>query len=47
MDAYNALLIVLLAGSLTCFWRAWRSGEFLDVAATLRRRAEQSALRLR
>ena len=41
MDAYNALLVCLFAGTLGCFWRAWRSGELLDATVTIRRRVDQ------
>ncbi len=47
MDAYSAMLVALLAGTMGCFWRAWRSGEFLDLTTILRRRAQQAALDLR
>lgn len=41
MDAYDALLIGLFAGTLGCFWRAWRNGELRDIRVTLRRRLQQ------
>ena len=44
MDAYDALLLALFAGTLGCFWRAWRSGELRDLSATIRRCLEQGVL---
>ena len=37
MDVYDVLLFGLLAGTLACFWRAWRNGEIRDIAIVLRR----------
>jgi hypothetical protein len=39
VDAYDGLLLVLLAGTLGCFWRAWWSGELHDAVSTIRKRA--------
>jgi hypothetical protein len=41
MDVYDVLLFGLFAGTLGCFWRAWRNGEIRDIALVLRRCAEQ------
>jgi len=44
MDANDALLLALFAGTLGCFWRAWRIGELRDVAVTIRRRVDEGIL---
>ena len=40
MDAHDAMLLALFAGTLGCFWRAWRSGELRNVTVTIRRCVE-------
>jgi hypothetical protein len=47
MDADDALVLVLFAGTLWCFWRAWWSGELHDAALTIRRRLEEGKPRPR
>ena len=45
MDIYDVLLFGLTAGTLACFWRAWRSGDIHDIAVVLRRHHEQGIVR--
>ena len=37
MDANDAMLLALFAGTLVCFWRAWRSGELRELKTTIQR----------